>query len=174
MDAVPLARSLSAALLLALTACADQPAPDARCADISGMYVNAGTPDGVLLSDVLLQLPSDEKAVWIDNHAGSGPLTVQVGTVRKALQPGKDFSCSKGRIVLVAPQRSASELPPLASTREVTSYALEKSGTALLGHRSVTTSATAYGIPLRGPAHEAPDIVWRAAATFIPYPVPAR
>jgi len=155
-------RLLSGLALAALAACANTPPPDTSCGDLSGTYINTGTPEGVLLSDVL-QLPSAARTVTIDGSADRQTLSARAGTARKTLREGTDFSCSGGRIELAAPQRTASAVPLLASTEELTRYALERAGHTLLGHRTVTTSAVAYGIPMRGPPHPAPDVGWQAA-----------
>ncbi|WP_296560200.1 hypothetical protein [Pigmentiphaga sp.] len=149
-------------VLCSAAACTTVP-PTTPCPDLSGTYADLSEPSAVSLATVLFNAPSSVGTLTLSRAANDALVVSTVGE-RHILRPGADFSCADGQFELGATTQTASAVPPLASTREVTRYIFQRlADGSLVAHRSVTTSAVAYGIPFSGPAHRVPDLVWNIA-----------
>lgn len=157
-------RSTLACFVVAVTSgCATTTSSDTACPDISGTYRNPSDAAGPRLSEVLAHIDSDAPVVAIATASDGNSIALNIRGERKLLYKEKDFTCSAGKVHLTEPIRTGSSLPPLASTQETTQFSLAMRGSQLVGHRRVTTSAVAYGVPLRGPTRSEADVVWNTA-----------
>ncbi len=153
-----------AAVACTVAACASPEMP-VSCADISGNYRNAGDTADTPLASVLFQAGSGAKTVSISRDANARDFMVVAGAKQDVLRQDQDFTCIRQGLALNRTSSTSNALPPLASSQETTSYTLQKAADgALIAHRSVKTSAVAYGVPFAGPPHEAADVRWQPAA----------
>ena len=146
-----------------LSGCAGPGSP-ADCSGLAGSYLDRGVPSGESLAKTLLGRVVP-KTGTVRIAAGEGQLQVIAGATR-AILTGAEFLCTApNELRLVREETSRIHVPPLTDQTRTTSYVL-RGGPAkdLVLSTYTRTTASPYGLALKGPLQLDSTTTWRREA----------
>jgi hypothetical protein len=159
---VPVATLCCVLLSAALASCAaDAARSTADCAGISGSYRDKAESGGSSLAALLLGKAASDRALTRLEVRASG-LHVAAGSSQATLGSG-DFACTgHDEISLSREATSRVHLPPLIDqTRTVTHVLRGGAGQDLVLSTYSRTTASPYGLRLKGPLQLESTLTWR-------------